>query len=34
MFDLTKGVKGVEINVWLITKVENGKKHTGPLLVN
>lgn len=34
MLDLTKGVKGVETNVWLTIKDENGKEHTGTLFVN
>jgi len=33
MLDLTKGVKGVETNVWLTIKDENGKEHTGTLFV-
>jgi hypothetical protein len=32
--DLTKGVKGVETNVWLTIEDENGKEHTGTLFVN
>ena len=34
MLDLTKGVKGVETNVWLTIEDENGKEHTGTLFVN
>lgn len=34
MLDLTKGVKGVETNVWLTIKDENGMEHTGTLFVN
>jgi len=34
MLDLTKGVKGVETNVWLTIEGENGKEHTGTLFVN
>ena len=34
MLDLTKGVKGVETNVWLSIEDENGKEHTGTLFVN
>ncbi len=34
MLDLTKGVKGVETNVWLTIEAENGKEHTGTLFVN
>jgi hypothetical protein len=34
MLDLTKGVKGVETNVWLTIVDENGKEHTGTLFVN
>lgn len=34
MLDLTKGVKGVETNVWLTIEDENGKEHTGNLFVN
>lgn len=29
MLDLTKGVKGVETNVWVTVKDEMGKEHTG-----
>lgn len=32
MLDLTKGVKGVETNVWLTIEDENGKEHRGTLL--
>lgn len=32
--DLTKGVKGVETNVWLTIVDENGKEHIGTLFVN
>lgn len=34
MLDLTKGVKGVETNVWLTILDESGKEHTGTLFVN
>jgi hypothetical protein len=34
MLDLTKGVKGVETNVWLTIEDENGKEHIGTLFVN
>lgn len=34
MLDLSKGVKGVETNVWLTIEDENGKEHTGTLFVN
>ncbi|MEN9445539.1 MAG: hypothetical protein RL728_51 [Bacteroidota bacterium] len=34
MLDLTKGVKGVETNVWLTIEDESGKEHTGTLFVN
>jgi hypothetical protein len=34
MLDLTKGVKGVETNVWLTIEDDNGKEHTGTLFVN
>jgi len=34
MLDLTKGVKGVETNVWLTIEDENGKEHTGTFFVN
>lgn len=34
MLDLTKGVKGVETNVWLTIEDEDGKEHTGTLYVN
>lgn len=34
MLDLTKGVKGVETNVWLTIEDENGKEHTGTLFVS
>jgi hypothetical protein len=34
MLDLTKGVKGVETNVWLTIQDEEGKEHTGTLFVN
>jgi hypothetical protein len=34
MLDLTKGVKGVETNVWLTIVDESGKEHTGTLFVN
>lgn len=32
--DLSKGVKGVETNVWLTIQDKNGKEHTGTLFVN
>lgn len=34
MLDLTKGVKGVETNVWLTIQDENGTEHTGTLFMN
>lgn len=34
ILDLSKGVKGVETNVWLTIQDENGKEHTGTLFVN
>lgn len=34
ILDLTKGVKGVETNVWLTIQDENGTEHTGTLFVN
>lgn len=34
VLDLTKGVKGVETNVWLTIQDENGKEHAGTLFVN
>jgi hypothetical protein len=34
MLDLTKGIKGVETNVYLTIDDENGKEHTGTLFVN
>jgi hypothetical protein len=34
MLDLTKGVKGVETNVYLTIEDENGKEHSGTLFVN
>jgi len=34
MLDLTKGVKGVETNVWLTIQDKNGKEHAGTLIVN
>lgn len=34
MLDLTKGVKGVETNVWLTIEDESGKEHIGTLFVN
>jgi hypothetical protein len=34
MLDLTKGVKGVETNVWLTIVDESVKEHTGTLFVN
>lgn len=34
MLDLTKGVKGVETNVWVTVQDENGKQHKGTLFVN
>lgn len=34
MLDLTKGIKGVEINVWLTTiQDEKGKEHIGTLIL-
>lgn len=34
MLDLTKGVNGVETNVWLTIQDKDGKEHTGTLFVN
>jgi hypothetical protein len=34
MLDLTKGVNGVETNVWLTIIDESGMEHTGTLFVN
>lgn len=34
MLDLTKGVKGVETNVWLTITDKDGKEHTGTFFVN
>jgi hypothetical protein len=34
MLNLTKGVNGVETNVWLTVQDESGKEHTGTLYVN
>ena len=34
MLDLTKGVTGVETNVWLTIQDENDSEHTGTLFVN
>lgn len=34
ILDLTKGIKGVETNVWLTIEDENGKEHLGTLFVN
>lgn len=34
MLDLTKGVKGVETNVWLTIQDEIGTEHIGTLFVN
>lgn len=34
MLDFTKGVKGVETNLWLTIQDENGTEHTGTLFVN
>lgn len=34
MLDLTKGVKGVETNVWLTIEDKDGKEHTGTLFVD
>lgn len=33
MLDLTKGIKGVETNVWLTIVDSNGKEHKGTLFV-
>ncbi|HMS97643.1 MAG TPA: hypothetical protein PKA12_02815 [Saprospiraceae bacterium] len=33
LVDLTKGVKGVETNVWMTIEDESGKEHTGALFV-
>ena len=32
--DLSKGIKGVETNVWLTIQDKNGIEHTGKLFVN
>jgi len=34
LLDLTKGVNGVETNVWLTIEDESGKEHLGTLFVN
>lgn len=34
MLDLTKGISGVETNVWLTITDDQGKEHTGTLFVN
>jgi hypothetical protein len=34
MLDLTKGVRGVETNVWLTIEDAKGKEHLGTLFVN
>jgi hypothetical protein len=34
LLNLTKGIKGVETNVWLTIEDESGKEHTGTLFVN
>jgi hypothetical protein len=34
MLDLTKGVKGVETDVWLTIEDENGKEHIVTLFIN
>lgn len=34
MLDLTKGVKGVETNVWITIEDKDGLEHTGTLFVN
>lgn len=34
ILDLTRGARGVETNVWLTIKDENGKEHTGTLLMS
>lgn len=34
LLDLTKGVKGVETNVWVTVRDEMGNEHTGTLFVN
>lgn len=34
ILNLTKGVNGVETNVWLTIKDTNGVEHTGTLYVN
>jgi hypothetical protein len=31
MLDFAKGVKSVEINIWLTIEAENGKEHSGTL---
>lgn len=33
MLDMTKGIKGVETNVWLTIVDKNGKEHMGTLFV-
>lgn len=33
LLDLTKGMKGVETNVWLTISDQNGQEHTGTLFV-
>lgn len=32
--NLTKGITGIETNVWLTIQDENGIKHTGTLFIN
>lgn len=33
MLDLTKGIQGVETNVWITVLDKNGNEHTGKLFV-
>lgn len=32
--DITKGIKGLETNVWLTIQDESGKEHTGTFLIS
>ena len=34
LLNMTKGIKGVETNVWLTVVDKNGKEHIGTLFVN
>jgi flagellar biosynthesis/type III secretory pathway ATPase len=34
LLDLTKGIKGIETNVWLTIEDKNSKEHLGTLIVN